>query len=37
MDTLGAGARDRAPLLPLDLPQDDGPRIRRRALRVVGT
>ena len=34
-DTLGAGARDRAPLLPLDLPQDDGPRIRRRALRVV--
>ncbi len=37
MDTLGAGARDRAPLLPLDLPPDDGPRIRRRALRVVGT
>ena len=39
MDTLGAGARDRAPLLPLDLPQrpaaDDGRR-RRRALRVVG-
>ena len=40
-DTLGDGARDRAPLLPLDLPQldlkqDDGPRIRRRALRVVG-
>ena len=41
MDTIGAGARDRAPLLPLDLPQldlrpEDGPRIRRRALRVVG-
>jgi hypothetical protein len=36
MDTVGNGARDRAPLLPLDLPQDDGPRIRRRALRVVG-
>ncbi len=39
-DTLGNGARDRAPLLPLDLPQldlkqYDGPRIRRRALRVV--
>ena len=37
MDTLGAGACERAPLLPLDLPPDDGPRIRRRALRVVGT
>lgn len=37
MDTLGNGARDRAPLLPLDLPQDDGPRVRRQALRVVGT
>jgi hypothetical protein len=36
IDTLGAGARERAPLLPLDLPPDDGPRIRRRALRVVG-
>ena len=36
MDTMGDGARDRAPLLPLDLPQGDGPRIRRRALRVVG-
>ena len=35
MDTIGAGARDRAPLLPLDLPQNDGPRIRRRTLRVV--
>ncbi len=37
METLGAGGCERAPLLPLDLPQDDGPRIRRRALRVVGT
>lgn len=36
IDTLGAGASDRAPLLPLDLPENDGPRIRRRALRVVG-
>jgi ribonucleoside-diphosphate reductase alpha chain len=35
MDTVGDGARDRSPLLPLDLPQEDGPRIRRRALRVV--
>jgi hypothetical protein len=35
-DTVGAGARERAPLLPLDLPPEDGPRIRRRALRVVG-
>ena len=35
-DTLGAGARDRAPLLPLELPLEDGPRVRRRALRVVG-
>ncbi len=39
-DTVGAGARDRAPLLPLDLPVDaqaaSGPRQRRRALRVVG-
>lgn len=38
-DTVGAGARDRSPLLPLDLPMDahaqDGPRQRRRALRVV--
>ena len=35
-DTLGDGARDRAPLLPLDWPREDGPRPRRRALRVVG-
>ncbi|CAH2604712.1 TSCPD domain-containing protein [Rhodovastum atsumiense] len=34
--TLGAGARERAPLLPLDLPQAEGPRIRRRGLRLVG-
>ena len=38
-DTLGVGARDRSPFLPLDLPMDapaqDGPRQRRRALRVV--
>ncbi len=34
-DTLGDGARDRAPLLPLDLPQEDGPRIRRRGLKLV--
>jgi hypothetical protein len=34
-DTVGDGARDRAPLLPLDLPQEDGARIRRRGLRLV--
>jgi hypothetical protein len=34
-DTLGDGPRDRAPLLPLDLPREDGPRQRRRALRLV--
>jgi hypothetical protein len=34
-DTVGEGARDRAPLLPLELPSD-GPRQRRRKLRVVG-
>ncbi len=33
-DTLGDGARDRAPLLPFDLP-DTAPRIRRRGLRLV--
>jgi hypothetical protein len=36
-DTLGAGARDRAPLLPLGWPREEGARPRRRALRVVGT
>ncbi len=34
-DTIGDGARDRAPLLPLDLPREDGPRQRRRSLRLV--
>ena len=34
-DTVGEGARDRAPLLPLDLPREDGPRQRRRSLRLV--
>jgi hypothetical protein len=34
-DTLGFGSRDRAPLLPLDLPREDGPRQRRRSLRLV--
>ncbi len=40
-DETGAMARDpgageaRAPLLPLDLPREDGPRPRRRALRLV--
>jgi hypothetical protein len=35
-DTVGVGMRDRAPLLPLNLPREDGPRQRRRRLRVVG-
>jgi ribonucleoside-diphosphate reductase alpha chain len=35
-DTVGDGARDRSPLLPLELPADASPRARRRALRVVG-
>ncbi len=34
-DTIGDGARDRAPLLPLDLPQEDSPRVRRRGLQLV--
>lgn len=38
-DTVGDGARDRSPLLPLDLPLDlsveASPRARRRGLRVV--
>ncbi len=33
-DTIGDGARDRAPLLPLDLPAES-PRQRRRGLRLV--
>jgi hypothetical protein len=36
-DTLGDGARDGAPLLPLDLPAGASPRARRRGLRVVGS
>ncbi len=35
-DTVGAGARDRAPLLPFELPEEASPRMRRSALRVVG-
>ncbi len=34
-DTVGHGARDQAPLLPLDLPAGASPRARRRTLRVV--
>jgi ribonucleoside-diphosphate reductase alpha chain len=34
-DTVGQGARDQSPLLPLDLPADASPRARRRTLRVV--
>lgn len=34
-DTVGEGAVERAPLLPMDLPPE-GPRQRRRALRVIG-
>ncbi len=34
-DTVGDGARDRAPLLPMHLPQEDAARTRRRALRLV--
>ena len=33
-DTVGDGARDHAPLLPLDLPEAS-PRVRRRSLRLV--
>ena len=35
-DTVGNGAAERAPLLPLDWPREDGPRPRRRTLRLVG-
>ena len=35
-DTIGDGARDRSPLLPLDLPREEGPRQRRKALKVIG-
>jgi ribonucleoside-diphosphate reductase alpha chain len=34
-DTVGHGARDQSPLLPLDLPDEASPRARRRSLRVV--
>ena len=34
-DTVGQGARDQAPLLPLELPAEASPRARRRGLRVV--
>ncbi len=34
-DTVGQGARDRAPLLPLELPAGTSPRARRREFRVV--
>jgi hypothetical protein len=34
-DTVGHGARDQSPLLPLDLPDGSSPRARRRGLRVV--
>ena len=34
-DTVGHGARDQSPLLPLDLPAEASPRARRRSLRVV--
>jgi hypothetical protein len=34
-DTVGDGPRDQAPLLPLDLPAEASPRVRRRNLRVV--
>jgi hypothetical protein len=35
-DTVGHGARDDAPLLPMELPAEASPRVRRRGLRVVG-
>lgn len=34
-DAVGDGARDRAPLLPLELPEAAGARERRRAFRIV--
>jgi hypothetical protein len=36
-DTVGDGAREHAPLLPLVLPREETPRPRRRNLRLVGT
>lgn len=35
-DTVGQGAREQSPFLPLDLPPEASPRARRRNLRVVG-
>ena len=35
-DTVGDGPRDQSPLLPLDLPAEASPRVRRRGLRLVG-
>jgi ribonucleoside-diphosphate reductase alpha chain len=34
-DTVGNGARDRSPLLPLEFPAEASPRARRREFRVV--
>jgi hypothetical protein len=34
-DTVGQGAREQSPLLPLELPSGASPRARRRGLRVV--
>jgi ribonucleoside-diphosphate reductase alpha chain len=34
-DTVGHGARDQSPLLPLDLPDEASPRARRRGLRLI--
>ncbi|MBV9249819.1 MAG: TSCPD domain-containing protein, partial [Acetobacteraceae bacterium] len=36
-DTVGNGARDRAPLLPMDLPAKASPRVRRSGFRVVSS
>ena len=35
-DTVGDGARERSPLLPLEFPAEASPRARRRGFRVVG-
>jgi hypothetical protein len=35
-DAVGQGARDQAPLLPMELPAEASPRVRRKNLRVVG-
>jgi ribonucleoside-diphosphate reductase alpha chain len=34
-DTVGQGARDQSPLLPLELPDEASPRARRRGLRLI--